>query len=75
MHLSLHGCFGGNDYWATDGTGIIDYAASNDLILLFPCVKECYDTIGKTGSEWATRDGLQPKAFMKMIQRLFEPVD
>lgn len=57
VHISLHGCFGGIEFWATEGTGMIDYAASNDLILLFPMVVKCYDTDGKTGKDFHNKNG------------------
>ena len=57
LHLSLHGCFGGTDYWAKDGTGMMNYAAANDIILLFPYVHNCYDTRGNTGVDFATNKG------------------
>jgi hypothetical protein len=58
VHISLHGCFGSTDYWPKEGTGLIHYAASNNIILLFPFVKECYDTKGKTGPNFATKKGI-----------------
>ena len=75
MHLSLHGCFGSTDYWPKEGTGLINYAASNNLILLFPMVHNCYDTKGNTGDKFATKKGIQPEAIFKMIKRVLEPRD
>lgn len=57
LHISLHGCFGGIEFWATEGTELINYAASNDLILLFPMVVKCYDTDGKTGEDYNNKHG------------------
>jgi len=38
IHINMAGCWGSNDYWAKAGSGMIDYAATNDIILLFPWV-------------------------------------
>ena len=75
VHISLHGCFGGIEFWATEGTGMIEYAATNDLIVLFPMVERCYDTQGKTGSNYNNKYGSQPASFMKMIKRILSPRD
>ena len=52
----------------------MEYAATNDIIVLWPFVEDCYDTETHksvaTNDDYATRDGVQPKAFFKMIERL-----
>jgi hypothetical protein len=52
------------------------YAASNNLIILYPMADFCWDSKGSnfTGlDKYATKDGLQPKAIMNMIKRLTTP--
>jgi poly(3-hydroxybutyrate) depolymerase len=63
-------------------SGYNDYAVSNDLIMLFPQSKYsldnplgCHDTWGVTGDEFGTKNGVQPKAIMAMVDRLIEPKD
>jgi hypothetical protein len=72
LHVVLHGCTGGQRpniienggrYWGK-------YAASNNFIVLFPFVDECWDTYAYTGDNYATNQGIQPKALMAMIDRV-----
>ena len=67
IHINMAGCMGSNDYFTQAGTGLIDYAATNDIILLNPWVKNCFDFRSSTGKDYATKDGIQPKAIMKMV--------
>ena len=48
------------------------YAASNDLVVLYPFAQQCWDTVGDTGENYATKEAIQPKAIMAMIARLIE---
>jgi hypothetical protein len=58
IHINLAGCKGGNEYWSTSGSMFINYAASNDLIMLFPYVEGCYDISGTTDSNYNTYLGI-----------------
>ena len=58
IHINMAGCWGSNDYWAMAGTGMIDYAATNDMILLMPWVKNCFDFRKETGEKYASKQGL-----------------
>jgi poly(3-hydroxybutyrate) depolymerase len=62
IHFLLHGCGTGGDYMIID-TGYGNYAVSNNLIIVAPMINnkwECHDTIGYTGEEFASKDGVQP---------------
>jgi hypothetical protein len=67
LHISLSGCLGGFIEWPRDLNGFINYAASNNLIVLYPMIKECYDNFGYSGPDWNNRNGAQPATFMNMI--------
>ena len=54
-------------------TGYGNYAVSNNLIIVAPWINkkwECHDTIGYTGEDFATLDGVQPQFYKNMIERL-----
>ena len=62
IHFLLHGCGTGGEYMITE-TGYGNYAVSNNLIIVAPWINkkwECHDTIGYTGEDFATLDGVQP---------------
>ena len=45
LHVSMHGCDGGiegGEEWIRN-TGYTHYAASNDLVILFPTANFCHD--------------------------------
>lgn len=73
LHVVMHGCGEGllanvvkniGQYWGK-------YAASNNLIMLYPMIKDgCWDTYAYTGSNYATNEAIQPLAVIKMIQRI-----
>lgn len=82
IHVSLHGCMQGRgsldrelDY--VTKAGAIEWMAGNDMIGLFPQAQStwhnlagCWDFFGYSGSDYLTKDGLQTKAFRKMLKRL-----
>jgi hypothetical protein len=60
-------------FWYKDKSNIVNYAATNNLIVLFPTVFKCWDTrqekgLGSEGN--ATNEGAQVKAIMAMIERI-----
>ena len=62
--------------------GYNEWAVSNDLIMIYPQSRfsyknyyGCHDTWGITGDDFATKNGVQPSAIMKMVDRLLEPKD
>ena len=63
--------------------GYNDYAVTNNIIMLYPQVQtkglydwgDCFDTFGYTGDNFATKDGIQPKAIKKMLDRLIQSND
>jgi poly(3-hydroxybutyrate) depolymerase len=78
LHVSMHGCGQGDPVtWCENEARYYGmYAASNNLIILYPMAEFCWDSKGDnfTGvDKYATKDGLQPKAIMKMIERLTTP--
>lgn len=83
LHISFHGCkqYDGavGDAYAR-GTGLNEWAAANQLVVLYPQTKAsalapmnpngCWDWWGYTGEHYATRDGEQLKAVLQMIKTL-----
>ena len=67
-------------YKSIDELGFTQYAAANDLIIIFPQARfsilnlwTCFDFTGYTGSDtYLTKDGVQMKAFSKMLDRVVE---
>ena len=46
LHVTLHGCNYDRDDptdWYKDKTNFINYAATNNLIILYPTADECWD--------------------------------
>ena len=61
-------------------TGYLEWAASNDLIVLFPMIAEMeghpyaqWDWTGVTGANFNTKSGIYPSAIMKMVDKLVAP--
>jgi len=83
LHISFHGCKQHSgavgDVYARD-SGLNEWAASNQLVVLYPQIKAslaaplnpngCWDWWGYTGEDYATRSGEQPKAVLQMIKNL-----
>ncbi|RUO28026.1 polyhydroxybutyrate depolymerase [Aliidiomarina sedimenti] len=83
LHISFHGC---NQHSAAVGdrfareSGLNRWADSNRLVILYPQVRPsttepmnpqgCWDWWGYTGADYATLDGLQIEAVLKMINRM-----
>jgi hypothetical protein len=58
LHISLHGCkFGSLKLWI-ENYDYARYAASNDIIMLFPFSEDCFDVQGETNDKYATSDGV-----------------
>jgi len=86
VHIALHGCetaksFVQNDEYLYDivpkNWGYLEWAALNDMIVIFPQVKQtntnsraCWDTSGYTDDNWFTNQGAQTQALKKMIERV-----
>ena len=43
LHVDFHPCKAAHDQ-LPDGTHLMDYAATNNIIVLWPYVRDCYDT-------------------------------
>ena len=71
IHLALHGCGGLTDDFVTK-SGYLNWAANNDFIVLFPAVNDCWDLVGETGADFATKNGKQVIALMSMIDAVRE---
>lgn len=55
-----------------------EYAVSNNIIIVSPqIVKEfdCHDTYAYTGEDFATKNGIQPQFYKRVIERLSEERD
>ena len=82
VHIAIHGCHQGletvKSYYA-EQTGYLEWAASNDIIVLFPQAdsnyvpfnpKGCWDFWGYTGEDYASNLGVHPSAVRRMVERL-----
>ncbi len=82
-HIALHGCLQSSDkigdqYYSD--TGYNKWAASNNIIVLYPQVKKsglfypnpnsCWDWWGYTGKDYYNRNGIQMAALMRMLKHL-----
>ena len=85
LHVSFHGCkqHAGNVGEAfVSGTGLNNYADSNNLVILYPQTSAssinpfnpnaCWDWWGYTGADYATREGLQMQAVQQLVQALIQ---
>ena len=80
VHVAIHGCHQGRatlDSTYATNTGYLEWAASNDLIILFPQVKAndlkpkgCWDFWGYTGVDYASNLAVQTSAIKGMVDRL-----
>ncbi len=82
VHIALHGCeqsakVVGKDFYSR--TGYNNWADSNKMLVLYPQVnassmpynpKGCWDWVGYTGPNFATRAGVQLSAIKAMVDRL-----
>ena len=78
--MSLHGCKQGRELLGTyyaQNTGYLEWAAANDIVVLFPQAKSmtgnpfgCWDWWGYTNSSFTDRNGVQPSALKKMVDRI-----
>jgi poly(3-hydroxybutyrate) depolymerase len=82
IHVAIHGCMQsaetvGKDFVAD--TGYNEWAENNHLLVLYPQVNKsfvplnpqgCWDWFGYTGSNYATKSGLQMKAIKSMVTAL-----
>jgi hypothetical protein len=48
----------------------LKYAASNDLIILFPTNLTCWDVFGYTNEQYSLKTGVQPSAIIKMVDKV-----
>jgi poly(3-hydroxybutyrate) depolymerase len=79
LHIVFHGCKQGASFVGerfVRSAGYLEWAGSNDIVLLFPQVAPsfqplnpngCWDWWGYEGSDYATRDGAQIDAVWRMV--------
>jgi poly(3-hydroxybutyrate) depolymerase len=81
VHVAFHGCRQSAKEFA-EGAGYNRWAGGNRLIVLYPQVKAswwpynprgCWDWWGYSGAQYATKEGSQIRAVMKMVDRLSGP--
>jgi poly(3-hydroxybutyrate) depolymerase len=80
VHVALHGCNQSKSSIGTtfvEDTGYLEWAAQNNLIILFPQAimtsdneSGCWDFFGFTGDNYDSKDGEMPKAIMEILQQL-----
>ena len=61
LHIAVHGCSGKPPLEKIAGFDkflYIKYGATNDIINLYPMVKECWDLSGYTGEHFADKNGI-----------------
>ena len=79
--MSLHGCKQSSELVGTDyitKTGYLQYAASNDIVVLFPQVQPneqnvngCWDVVGMWNKkDFATNRAVQQDTLIRMIKRV-----
>lgn len=78
LHVSFHGCQQGAEFVEqrfVAGTGLNAWAATNDIVVLYPQVARqmtnplgCWDWWGYTGADYDQRSGLQVQAVENMIR-------
>jgi len=64
--------------WTARLTNFGGYAVANDIIMVYPQIKwgrNCHDTFGYTGDDFATKKGIQPRFFEKVVERLTSEID
>jgi len=85
IHIALHGCnemIGGLSGWNyIRRTGLNEYAATNNLIIVYPQVaynlfkSSCFDFMGEVDqTNYLFNDNIQTTAFMNMIDRISAPM-
>ena len=81
VHVAFHGCRQTAKEFA-QGAGYNRWAEPNRLIVLYPEVKAswwpynprgCWDWWGYSGREYATKEGAQVRAVLRMVERLSAP--
>ena len=88
LHVVFHGCRQSEDFVGeafVRHTGLNAWAASNDLVVLYPQVRAsalsplnpqaCWDWWGYSGANYAERGGAQIRAVVAMVERLTAPAD
>jgi poly(3-hydroxybutyrate) depolymerase len=80
LHVALHGCgMNPNDIGDqfSEHAGYNEWAEANRVVVLYPQAAKsfdnpygCWDWVGYTGANYATKDGVQIKALRAMIKRL-----
>ena len=83
VHVFFHGCSQSSELLGdavASGAGFNEWAETNRLLVLYPQVKSsklgpmnplgCFDWWGYTNEDYATRDGLQVKAVMSLVDAL-----
>jgi hypothetical protein len=79
VHVAFHGCRQSGERFPREA-GYNRWAESNRLIVLYPQVRAsfwnprgCWDWWGYTGAAYATKDGVQIRAVLAMLERLSAP--
>ena len=80
LHLVFHGCSQGRkflDTYYAQNTGYLEWAAANDLVLLFPQNAGmtgnpggCWDFWGYTNQNYTDKKGIQTSAVKNMVDRV-----
>ena len=88
IHFAMHGCteqINSQYGWEwINRSGYNEYAVTNNLIIVYPVIYwniaffhlPCFNIVGEIDKEnYLFKDGVQQKAFMKMVDRLVKPMD
>ena len=63
IHVHIHGCDSGRSSdklnWVVESTSdYLKYAIANDLIILYPQVRRCWDVYGYTNDKYSGKYGI-----------------
>ena len=72
VHFAFHGCgMSPEDMQDPEFFGLNMVAATNDIIVVYPGSKDCFNDGGFFDSDyWLTNEGLYPETFKSMICRV-----
>lgn len=80
VHVAIHGCHQGRetlDSQFVENTGYLEWAAANDIVVVFPQAKAndlnpkgCWDFWGYTGVDYASSLAVQTSTIKNMVERI-----
>ena len=74
----MHGCGGDARSYAMmphRKEGSLPLASANNIVQVWPQANQCWDFYKYTGEDFNTNDGIQPKFFKRILEKLVKPRD